>query len=332
MEKLASREKEILQATVHHYVDTIEPVSSKTLVQRFGLNASSATVRSTMGALEQRGLLTQPHTSSGRIPSPQGYRHYVDCLLPPPATTVQHLESELTNLTLRWAALDDLLWIVSKRLTDFTGLMSLITKPTRKKSTLREIRLVKSGERLLVMLVENSNQASHLNLRLPPNAETELEAIETWTRQQLSNSGNGTLDWNSLPSQLHLSGFLLREAIASHNKAFVKNEKNSVFHGISRLLSQPEFRDGQSLKPLLELLDNKPSSVVPLPINQIGQILIGAEHPEQALKNCSVVQASYCTSENEIGQVALIGPMRMTYSTARAAVKGVAKHLTKLLS
>ena len=84
MEPLPRRQQDVLRATVHHYVDTIEPVGSKTLVKRFGLQASSATVRSAMGALEQKGLLTQPHTSAGRVPSPRGYRHYVDCLLPRP--------------------------------------------------------------------------------------------------------------------------------------------------------------------------------------------------------------------------------------------------------
>ena len=126
---------------MHHYVDTIEPVSSTTLVRRFGLKESSATIRSAMGTLEQRGLLTQPHTSAGRIPSARGYRHYVDCLLPPPGTSVYHLEKELTRLTLQWAALDELLCEIAKRLTGFTGLMSLITKPSRQKTTLQELRL-----------------------------------------------------------------------------------------------------------------------------------------------------------------------------------------------
>ena len=129
MKPLSARQNEVLQATVHHYVDTMEPVGSRTLVQRFGLQASSATVRSAMGVLEQRGLLTQPHTSAGRIPSPLGYRHYVDTLLSEPGVAVLHLERELTGLSLRWAALDDLLQQLARRLTDFTGLMSLITRP-----------------------------------------------------------------------------------------------------------------------------------------------------------------------------------------------------------
>ena len=121
-------------------------------MQRFGIPASSATVRSAMGALERRGLLHQPHTSAGRVPSPMGYRHYVDALLPEPGVAVQHLERELTGLSLRWAGLDDLLMHLARRLTDFTGLMSLITQPQQENQQLETIRLVPSGDRLLVML------------------------------------------------------------------------------------------------------------------------------------------------------------------------------------
>ena len=95
--QLSIRQQHVLRATVHHYVDTIEPVGSKSLVQRFGMRASAATVRSAMGALEQRGFLLQPHPSAGRIPSPQGYRHYVNCLLPPPGVAAQHLEDWSRN-------------------------------------------------------------------------------------------------------------------------------------------------------------------------------------------------------------------------------------------
>ena len=101
MKPLSARQEQVLQATVHHYVDTIEPVGSRTLVQRFGIKASSATVRSAMGVLERRGLLTQPHTSAGRIPSALGYRRYVDDLLPEPGVAVQHLERELAGISLR---------------------------------------------------------------------------------------------------------------------------------------------------------------------------------------------------------------------------------------
>ena len=310
----------------------MEPVGSKVLVRRFRLQASSATVRSDMGALENKGLLTQPHSSAGRIPSPQGYRHYVNCLLPPPGVAVQHLESELTNMSLRFVALDDLLFQLARRLTDFTGLMCLITRPARKNKTLEEVRLVRSGERLLVMLVGNSNDASHLNVRLPLEAVGEIEAMEIWIREQLSQSENGSLDWSSLPPQLQMSGTVLREAIQSYRQSISTLETGAVFHGMSRLVAQPEFSQSNSFRPLLELMDSHPEAVVPMDPTQLVRVWIGAEHPHEALVDCAVVQASYTNSNEGIGHVVLVGPMRMAYSTAMAAVSSVADHLKRVLS
>ena len=309
----------------------MEPVGSKALVRRFRLQASSSTVRSDMGVLENRGLLIQPHTSSGRIPSPYGYRHYVNCLLPPPGVAVQHLERELTNISLRLASLDDLLWQLAKRLTDFTGLMSVITRPVGKKNTLEEVRLVQSGERLLVMLVENSNNASHLNIRLPLQAASELEAMEIWLRDQLAQSANGSLDWSSLPTQLHMSGTILKDAIDSHRNSHSTFEAGAVFHGMSRLVAQPEFSQSNSLRPLLELMDSQPAAVVPMAPSHQGGVWIGSEHPHAALENCAVVHASYKSSNEGIGHVALVGPMRIAYATAMAAVQSVANHLNRVL-
>ena len=325
MKPLSARQEQVLQATVHHYVDTIEPVGSRTLVQRFGIKASSATVRSAMGVLERRGLLTQPHTSAGRIPSALGYRRYVDDLLPGPGVAVQHLERELAGISLRWAALDDLLLQLARRLTDFTGLMCLISRPQQPKTQLEAIRLVPSGDRLLVMLVDDSGRASHLNLRLPHGASEELGAMERWTEEQFLKEGD--LNWEALPPQLQRSGGVLRNALEQPPTA---PDKPLVVHGLSRLMAEPEFHTSHQLRPLLELIDEQPGALVHA--SDQPQVWIGSEHPERALQACSVVQAPYrCGSEGR-GQVALVGPMRMAYATARAAVERVARHLELLLS
>ena len=325
MKPLSARQEQVLQATVHHYVDTIEPVGSRTLVQRFGIKASSATVRSAMGVLERRGLLTQPHTSAGRIPSALGYRRYVDDLLPEPGVAVQHLERELAGISLRWAALDDLLLQLARRLTDFTGLMCLISRPQQPKTQLEAIRLVPSGDRLLVMLVDDSGRASHLNLRLPHGASEELGAMERWTEEQFLKEGD--LNWEALPPQLQRSGGVLRNALEQPPTA---PDKPLVVHGLSRLMAEPEFHTSHQLRPLLELIDEQPGALVHS--SDQPQVWIGSEHPERALQACSVVQAPYrCGSEGR-GQVALVGPMRMAYATARAAVERVARHLELLLS
>ena len=332
MHSLPSRQQEVLRATVHHYVDTIEPVGSQTLVKRFGLQASSATVRSAMGALEQRGLLTQPHPSAGRVPSAKGYRHYVDCLLPEPGASAQHLEQELALLSLRWAAFDDLLLQMARRLTDFTGLMSLITHPSRREPTLEAIRLVRSDDRLLVMLVENSNHAHHLNLRLPHGSERQIEAMETWAQRQLEQNGSGQLDWQALPRELQDCGRTLRDALESHQQLQTPQESTALVHGVSRLIAEPEFSHSNQVRPLLELMDDQPTALVPALRKPCPNVLIGQEHPQAALHHCSVVQATYRSAGDGVGQVALVGPMRMAYATALAAVQSVARTLDRLLN
>lgn len=330
MQPLPKRQEQVLQATVRHYVDTTEPVGSKTLVRRFGLDASPATIRSAMGALEQRGLLTQPHTSAGRVPSPQGYRHYVNCLLPAPGAVAGQLQRELASLSLQWAALDDLLLHLARRLADLTGLLSLITRPQRSSPALQDLRLVPSGDRLLVFLVERGASATSLNLRLPTTAAAEVPALERWASAQLTQ---GQLNWDALPPQLQLSGQLLQQGLSSHQQAPVAQSDGAVTLGLGGLLSQPEFGQSASLRPLLQLVEEQPAQVLQSEqALHYGGVWIGAEHPHPALHNCAVVQAGYRTSSGSSGQVALIGPMRMAYATARSAVRVVAASLERLLS
>ncbi|MCT0211961.1 HrcA family transcriptional regulator [Synechococcus sp. CS-1324] len=347
--ELTRRDQQVLRATVQHYVDTVEPVGSQTLVKRFGFPASPATVRTAMGVLEQRGLLVQPHPSAGRVPSQQGYRLFVDDLLPAPGAGALQLEKELLALSLQWAALDDLLLHLARRLADLTGLLSLITRPQRPQSTLQAVRLVPSQGRLLIFLVEAAGAASSLNVRLPPGAEVELTTLECWVVQQLESSLNGTIHWQELPSQLECSGRVVRQALSSHRLArSAANPEGAVALGLSGLLAQPEFSQTAMLRPLVKLVEEEPQRLLrrkgpesawasdPPDANDAANpgdgVWIGAEHPHPALRACSVVQASYRTGDGSRGQVALVGPMRMAYATARAAVRTVATSLQRLLS
>ena len=332
MDSLPRRQQEVLQATVRHYVDTVEPVGSQTLVRRFGFTASPATVRSAMGALEQRGLLTQPHTSAGRIPSQLGYRHYVDQLLPQPGATARQLESELLGVSLQWAAFDDLMLHLARRLADLTGLLSLISRPQAPRPSLLEIRLVPSADRLMVFLVQGPTLTTSLNLRLPAVGPEDLAILERWTNDQLHRQPEGQIAWKQLPRELQRCGDPLRQALDSHGKA--PHELDGlVAMGLGGLLSQPEFSRTASLLPLVQLVESHPEAVLQ-PSHQQPQesIWIGSEHPHGALGECAVVQAVYCAADGARGQVALVGPMRMAYATARAAVQSVANILQRLLS
>lgn len=341
MQSLSPRQQQVLQATVRHYVDTTEPVGSKTLVRRFGLGASAATVRSAMGVLEQRGLLTQPHTSAGRIPSQAGYRVYVDDLLPNPGAAANQLQRELGNLELQWGALDDLLQHLARRLADLTGLLSLITRPHPPHPLLQAVRLVASGERLLVLLVQGTARHSSLNLRLPRGTERDLAILERWVNERLRHHG-GRIDWGLLPEELRHSGAVLRQALDDLERRGSPERQAVVAAGLGGLLAQPEFSRTASLLPLVQLVDHEPDLVLgpvqrlapstPLAAAPSERIWIGSEHPHAALSSCAVVQAPYLTGDGAVGHVALVGPMRMAYATARATVQSVASVLQRLFS
>jgi heat-inducible transcriptional repressor len=330
---LPRRHQDVLRATVRHYVDTVEPVGSQILVRRFGMNASPATVRSAMGALEQRGLLTQPHTSAGRIPSQLGYRLYVDELLPAPGAAALQLERELMAMSLHWAALDDLLLQLCRRLADLTGLLGLITRPHRPRPGLQAVRLVPSGERLLVFLVHSPALTTNLNLRLSGLPVAELPILERWLNAQLpAPHADDPLPWSRLPRQLQRSGDLLRQALDSHDQLERQQRGEAVAAGLGGLLAQPEFSRSSTLLPLVRLVEQGAQQVFGPGLSRAEQgVWIGSEHPQPELASCAVVQASYWSGDGGIGQVALVGPMRMAYATARAAVQSVAGILQRLL-
>ena len=331
-DKLSTRATDLLRTLVEMHIRDGHPVGSKTLHAQTELTVSPATIRNIMADLEDRGFLESPHTSAGRIPSALGYRHYVDRLLPRPGASARHLKQELTHLSLRWAALDDFLQQMARRLTDFTGLMSLITHPRRVHQSLETIRLVRSDDRLLVMLVQDSSQASHLNLRLPHGNDRQIEAMEAWTRRQLNQNENGRLQWSQLPRELQACGQILRDGLESHQQLTATREATALCHGVSRLVAEPEFSRSARLQPLLELIDQSPAALTPLGQEPGGGVWIGHEHPEHALHHCSVVRATYRSGADGVGQVALVGPMRMAYATALAAVRIAAHHLDCLLN
>jgi heat-inducible transcriptional repressor len=200
------------------------------------------------------------------------------------------------------------------------------------------VRLVVSSGRLLVFLVQGAALTTSLNLRLPGGSADQLPLLERWTNEQLRSRPAGRIAWERLPAQLGASGGLLRLALESHAQLGTAGDLDGVVAaGLGGLLAQPEFSRTSSLLPLVQLVESGPQQVLAPPgggeaVESGGSIWIGSEHHHAALGQCSVVQAPYRTADGSRGQVALVGPMRMAYATARSAVHSVASILQRLLS
>jgi len=325
---------------VRHHIDTAEPVSSSILVQRFNLNASPATVRNTMVWLERNGLLRQPHTSAGRIPSQQGYRHYVDALLSHGGPQVQLLQRELDGLRLQfqWTDLNDLLRFLAGRLAGLTGLLAFITRPIPKTMELRALRLVSSGERLALMLVDCWGNVSTLNMRHPPALPQDVLRLERWLDHQLQERQQ--IDWTTLPLQHQPLGRPVQLAFENHLRQSPFGVDGMVAVGLGGLMAQPEFHQGRhNLRALLQLVEEQPgdlfqekpqlcSTILGAP--RLQHVSIGREHKAPALATCGLVKVPYSLQETQ-GWVAVLGPMRMAYETTIGAVRSVATVLERLL-
>ena len=332
----------MLKATVRHHIDTAEPVSSSTLVHRFRLNASPATIRNAMVWLERQGLLRQPHTSAGRIPSQQGYRHYVDALLPHGGSQVQLLQRELNGLGLQfqWTALDDLLRLLAGRLADLTGLLALITRPTPTTPQLRTMRLVSSGERLVLMMMDQGGNVATLNIRHPPASPQDVLLLEHWLEQQLQVEGR--IDWQALPPQYRGLGRPVRLAFENHLRQSSLAVDGMVAVGLGGLIAQPEFhQSGHTLRDLLQLVEERPEELLKEQPQQCSTILgaprlqhvtIGREHKTPILAACALVKVPYGGHQGTRGWVAVLGPMRMAYETIIGSAHSVAAVLERLLA
>ena len=342
MALLSPRQQQVLKATVRHYIDTVEPVSSGMLVQRFHLNASSATVRNAMVWLERHGLLRQPHTSAGRIPSQQGYRHYVDALLPQGGSQVERLQRELNGLGLQfqWTALDDLLRFLAGRLADLTGLLALITRPTPRTPRLRTVRLVASGERLVLMMVDGGGNVATLNIRHPPALPRDVLLLERWLDHQLQTAGR--IDWRTLPPQHRSLGRPVQLAFENHLRQSPLAVDRVVAVGLGGLIAQPEFRQGRHhLRDLLQLVEERPEELLReqpqqcstiLGAPRLQQVSIGREHTIPTLAPCALVKVPYGSHQGTQGWVAVLGPMRMAYETIIGSAHSVAAVLERLLA
>lgn len=335
----------VLRAIVEDYVHTEEPVGSKALVERHGLGVSPATVRNDMAVLEEEGYITQPHTSAGRVPTDKGYRLFVDRL-----TTVKPLsaaEKRAISSFLDGAVdLDDVVSRSVRLLSQLTRQVAVVQYPTLSSSTVRHVELVAlTPERLLVVLILSTGRVEQRLVELAaPLGEEELAALRS--RVLLAAVGQRIADAvtalrDSVPEQpaqdaaqdrpTDPTGAVVEalvEAMSDH-----RSDQRVAVGGAANLARYGDSFDS-AVRPLLEALEEHVVLLKLLGEAGTGGLVtvrIGAEGPYEELSSTSVVSTGYGPEDQSLATLGIVGPTRMDYPGTMAAVRAVARYVTRIL-
>jgi len=339
---LGPREREILKALILAHVSTGEPVGSKTVAVTAREVGSAATVRAAMGVLEDKGLLVQPHTSAGRVPTDAAYRLYVDRLMGRPrmaATSATAIDAALERVR---GELDDLLVEASRLLSRHSAQVGIAVAPELRRIVVERIEFARlAGRRVMAILVGRSGVVHHRMLELDePVDQDELDRVSRMLNEQFGGMTLPTMREALLhgmaEERARLDRMFARSLELGRRAVEVEDGDADVFvEGTANLIDQPEFADLGRMRALLSALERKERLVRLLGsvLESRGvQVLLGSEAPGTLPDGLSVVASRYRAGARVMGAVAVVGPTRMPYARTVALVDHLARRLTLLLT
>jgi len=337
--QLTERKKRILRAIIETYIATAEPVGSKAVVERAGLDVSTATIRNEMADLTEMGLLEQPHTSAGRIPSAAGYRLYVNELMDSHQLTLQETQRINQALNLKMEELDRCLERAGKMLSQISDYPVFTAASTVDKVTVKryDLLMVEENAFIAVVMTDNSVVKNKL-IRMPDMiSDTQLQLLSA----VLNNSfvGLSRVEMAEALEKMEMrtapAAFSLISRVVDFAIEVLADQRRQKIHtsGLTHLLEHSEYHSLDKAKPLLSYLSEE-SEVSKLPMTMARgknmDILIGPENVNDALKDTSVVMASYDIGDNMKGIIGVVGPTRMDYAKVTARLSYFADSLTRM--
>ncbi len=337
--KLNDRKIKILEAIINDYIETGEPIGSRTIAKKYDLGVSSATIRNEMSDLEELGLIIQPHTSSGRIPSDKGYRLYVDTLMGHRELTEEETDFLKNVVVNNINHMDYLMEQTARALSMLTNYATVISKPKVEEDKIKHIQLVPLDESAIIAVVVTENK-SIKNYVIPVEREFSAKDLLTIT----TSLNNIILDYSldQIKSQISKNNQnIISETEQIINKVFEQifksnKEEEVKFYtsGINNILDFKEFSDIEKAKPIFQTLEEKDMLIDILSSsNEDGnsiQILIGGENNIEEFKDCSIVKTEYKIA-GATGTIGIIAPTRMDYAKAVSVLDGIVKNINNVL-
>jgi heat-inducible transcriptional repressor len=337
---LSERQRLVLQAIIDDYIQTAEPVGSRTISKRPDIGYSPATIRNDMSDLEELGYLEQPHTSAGRIPSQKGYRYYVDHMV-----TLNEVEPHVVETVKKFLAdrihqTEQIIQQAATIMSTLTSYTAIALGPELFRNTLRHFQLIPlNGETAVAIIVTNTGHVENRTVRIPSEVPmNELERFVNLLNEKLAGVPIVQVRsklYNELSNELakHISHY--EELIRMLDGVLdAQREEKLYFSGMTNMLNQPEFRNVDKVKDIFDLFDDPYPQLVRMfgDSPQGIQVRIGQENLVEAIHNCSLITATYTIDGQSLGTIGILGPTRMDYAKVISLLNHFSKDLTDLLS
>ena len=333
--ELDERKTKILQAIIKNYLETGEPVGSRTISKYTDLNLSSATIRNEMADLEELGFIIQPHTSAGRIPSDKGYRFYVDAMMLEHEKEVEQLKDVLLE---KEEKLDHMLKQAAKLMAVNTNYATMVTAPRSSRNVLKFLQLSRmDASHILAVIVIEGNVIKNTVIEVAEslNDETMLK-LNILLNTHLNGLSVEEINLGlitSLKQQAGMYGPIIEEVIDAVAETIKEDEDLEIYtSGANNIFKYPELSDNQKASDLInafeekqlltQLIDDTDSEGR----NEI-KVYIGEESPIQTMKDCSIVTANYEFGDGMRGMIGIIGPKRMDYDKVVGTIKTIKSQL-----
>lgn len=336
MTTLPERRAAILRLIIADYVQTAQPIGSEALVQRHGLELSSATIRNEMARLEDEGYIHHPHTSAGRVPSDKGYRYFVESLIGEPDLPNDEKLRILHQFHQATTAMAEWLQLAASVLSQSVRNLAVVTAPRTIETKLKHLELVALHDHtaLLVLVTDAVKVRQQVIAFAEPVTQPELAGLAgrlsaIWAGCNAEQIAATTADPVSLESVVRsvVSDILAEEDAAAFAEAHVE--------GLRNVLEQPEFSRSEKLLDLVEAVAERNLNKS-IPAGSVGEegvtVIIGAENPNDSMRECSIVITSYGTPVGHKGAIAVLGPTRMHYPRAIATVRYIGTVMSDVLT
>jgi heat-inducible transcriptional repressor len=338
MKELSDRQRLILTLVIHEHIETAQPVGSVRLVDQYGLDMSSATVRNELYCLTEFGLLRQPHTSAGRVPTEEGYRYFVGELMGQtdlPVTTKRTISHQFYQVG---RDMDRWMRLAASVLAHQSQAASLVTAPQQERVQFKHLELINThGRQVLMVIVFSGGEVRQQMLVL---AEPVHQSKLSDTANEINQLCQGRDAESIARTVVHLDtlGQDVLKLILEEMRRSTKLITGEVYRdGLTNVLAEPEFAEVEVARNALKVFEERSllEDLLSRTILNMGvggvQVLIGGEGTWEELKDCSMVLARYGDPQLAMGAVGVLGPIRMPYGHTISTVRYVARLLSELV-